>query len=129
MSGFIGATGTEADVCRDIARRQALGVTKYGTTVRENPLKVRDWLQHQYEELLDAAVYCKRAMEEMDRAVPEIVQEAVLTGSETWQRLGDQRDLDPYKQYQTGFVPPVPEQFLDRRSGGRAVKVNGMVKG
>lgn len=56
-------TGTEADVCADIARRQAHGLAKYGTSVRDNPLTLRQWLQHAYEEHLDAAVYLKRAME------------------------------------------------------------------
>lgn len=60
------ATGIEAMVCADIARRQALGIAKYGTTVAENPLELRQWLQHQYEELLDAAVYTRRAMAELD---------------------------------------------------------------
>ena len=59
-------TGIEAEVCADIARRQAFGKNKYGTTVAENPLSLRCWLQHQYEELLDAAVYCKRAIAEID---------------------------------------------------------------
>ena len=59
-------TGIEAEVCADIARRQALGKNKYGTTVAENPLSLRCWLEHQYEELLDAAVYCKRAIAEID---------------------------------------------------------------
>jgi len=58
--------GIEALVCADIARRQALGIAKYGTTVAENPLELRQWLQHQYEELLDAAVYTRRAMAELD---------------------------------------------------------------
>lgn len=61
------ATGIEALVCADIARRQALGIAKYGTTVAENPLELRQWLQHQYEELLDAAVYTRRAMAELDK--------------------------------------------------------------
>jgi len=59
-------TGIEAKVCEDIARRQAFGLHKYGTTVAENPLELRQWLQHQYEELLDAAVYTRRAMAELD---------------------------------------------------------------
>lgn len=60
------ATGTEARVIEDIARRQALGIAKYGTTVAENPLALRQWLQHAYEEHLDAAVYLRRAIEELD---------------------------------------------------------------
>ena len=58
--------GTEAEVCADIARRQALGKNKYGTTVAENTLSLRCWLAHQYEELLDAAIYAKRAIAEID---------------------------------------------------------------
>ena len=60
------ATGIEALVCADIARRQELGLKKYGTTVAQNPLELRAWLQHQYEELLDAAVYTRRAIAEID---------------------------------------------------------------
>lgn len=61
------ATGTEARVIAMIAKRQSLGLAKYGTTVEANPLPLRAWLQHQLEELLDAAIYCQRAIEEMDR--------------------------------------------------------------
>lgn len=60
-------SGTEAEVCRDIARRQMLGIAKYGTTVAGNPLPLRDWLQHAYEEVLDQAVYLKRAIQQIDR--------------------------------------------------------------
>ena len=59
------ATGTEARVCQDVAERQQLGVKKYGVTVEENPLTLRDWLRHAYEECLDQAVYLRRAIEEM----------------------------------------------------------------
>jgi hypothetical protein len=61
-------TGTEAHVCADIARRQAMGRAKYGTTVAENPLSLREWLQHGYEEALDMAIYLRRAIEELDAA-------------------------------------------------------------
>jgi hypothetical protein len=64
---MITPTGTEAMVCADITKRQYLGRSKYGVTVQDNPLNLRDWLQHQYEELLDAAVYCRRAIEELDK--------------------------------------------------------------
>ncbi len=60
------ASGTEARVCGDIATRQVAGIAKYGLTVEGNPLSLRQWLQHAYEECLDQAVYLKRAMEEMD---------------------------------------------------------------
>jgi hypothetical protein len=60
-------SGTEAQVCVDIAERQKKGLLKYGTSVERNPLLLKAWLQHQYEELLDAAVYCKRAIEELEK--------------------------------------------------------------
>lgn len=58
---------TETLVIADIRKRQSLGLAKYGTTVAMNPLELRQWLQHQYEELLDAAIYCKRAIQEIDK--------------------------------------------------------------
>lgn len=63
-----GATGTEAEVCRDIARRQVLGLAKYGATVADSPEPLPYWLRHAYEETLDQAVYLKRAIEEMEAA-------------------------------------------------------------
>jgi hypothetical protein len=60
------ATGTEAAVCDVIARRQAQGVAKYGCTVADNPLPLRAWLQHAFEEALDQAIYLKRAIDEID---------------------------------------------------------------
>ena len=59
--------GTEAEVCADIARRQAFGKNKYGTTVAENPLSLRAWLNHAYEEALDLSVYLRRCIEEIDK--------------------------------------------------------------
>lgn len=59
-------SGTEARVCVDIAYRQQAGIKKYGTTVENNRLELRQWLQHAYEETLDLAIYLKRAMEEID---------------------------------------------------------------
>ena len=54
-------------VCADIAKRQHLGISKYGTTVADNPLALREWLNHAYEEALDFAVYLRRAIEELDK--------------------------------------------------------------
>lgn len=60
-------SGIEALVCTDISNRQQIGINKYKTTVADNPLALRDWLEHQYLELLDAAIYCRRAMFEIDK--------------------------------------------------------------
>lgn len=61
--------GIESEVCLDIARRQKMGQAKYGTTVAENPLSLRQWLNHAYEEALDQAIYLKRAIAEIDAQV------------------------------------------------------------
>ena len=59
------ATGIESIVCADIAARQRAGIAKYGMTVKDNPLSLREWLQHAYEECLDQAVYLRRAIDEL----------------------------------------------------------------
>ena len=56
---------TESLVIKDIAERQLMGVKKYGITVAENPLPLKQWLQHAYEESLDKAIYLKRAIQEI----------------------------------------------------------------
>lgn len=61
------ATGTEAQVIADITQRQQLGIIKYRTTVAENPLDLKQWLQHGYEESLDLAIYLKRAIEQLNK--------------------------------------------------------------
>ena len=56
----------EQQVCKDILDRQKLGIAKYGRTLADNPLSLRAWLKHAYEECLDQAAYLRRAMAEMD---------------------------------------------------------------
>ncbi len=67
-SGYV--TGTEAEVCADIAARQQRGIAKYGVTVQDNPLPLKEWLQHAYEETLDKAIYLKRAIAECSHTDP-----------------------------------------------------------
>ena len=64
-------TGTEAKVCELIAARQRLGINKYGTTVAQNPLSLRQWLVHGLEEALDLAVYLQRSIEELDKGADD----------------------------------------------------------
>jgi len=59
-------SGIELEVCQDISARQEKGVTKYGVTVANNPLELKAWLQHAYEETLDKAIYLKRSIREME---------------------------------------------------------------
>lgn len=60
--------GVESRVASDIAARQRLGLKKYGISVEDNPLPLREWLEHAYQESLDLPIYLKRAIEEIDRA-------------------------------------------------------------
>ena len=84
------ATGIEAEVCADIAQRQAGGVVKYGLTVAENPLPLRDWLQHGLEECYDMAVYLKRAMKELPADEGAVARLRLPIGA---RRLCDATDL------------------------------------
>ena len=68
---------TEAEVVKDILARQQLGLKKYGTSVAQNPLELRQWLQHSYEEKLDDAVYMKRAIQELDKIIDAGVASAI----------------------------------------------------
>jgi len=67
MTTPISPSGIEAQICEDIARRQQLGIAKYGTTVSDNHLELLAWLQHAYEESLDLSIYLKRTIEEIKR--------------------------------------------------------------
>ena len=58
----IEVTGIEAQICREIAARQAKGLKKYGTTLNDNPAKIVERLQHLKEELLDATLYTQWAI-------------------------------------------------------------------
>jgi hypothetical protein len=83
-------SGIEALVCADIAARQALGIKKYGQTVADNPLPLRAWLQHGYEESLDLAVYLRRSMAELDgHAAPLLPTAGRAEASQALSRLLD----------------------------------------
>lgn len=56
---------TVQSVINDLNSRSELGIKKYGTTLSDNNLTHKEWLQHAYEEALDMALYLKRAMEEL----------------------------------------------------------------
>lgn len=68
--------GIEAMLCTEIAARQARGMAKYGTSVADNPLTLRQWLQHALEESLDMAVYLRRAIAELDAQEGRLSKEA-----------------------------------------------------
>lgn len=65
----ITSTITEA-VKADLDERAARGLAKYGVTLDRHDLSRREWLQHLYEELLDAACYAKVLLAALEEAKP-----------------------------------------------------------
>lgn len=60
-----------------LRQRSTVGVQKYGTTLADNKLPLRAWLNHALEEVLDQANYLQAAMAEIDsaeRALPPLPQ-------------------------------------------------------
>lgn len=53
---------TTAALIEMLQQRDAHGLAKYGTTLDRTDLTLRDWLQHQAEELLDGAGYALAAI-------------------------------------------------------------------
>src|SRR5574343_1211707 len=63
--GFVRLSGVEAQVARELAARQQLGIRKYGGTLAENQAAVIQRLQHLKEELMDGALYCQWAINQL----------------------------------------------------------------
>jgi len=50
-------------------KRSRLGIKKYGTTLDNNNLTLKEWLTHMMEELMDASLYANKmimVLDEMD---------------------------------------------------------------
>ena len=54
-------------VVRKIVERAAKGQTTYGVTMDRDDLKMKHWLAHLQEELLDAAVYIEKVLKEEEK--------------------------------------------------------------
>ena len=52
----------EDNVCKKIKARSDVGKKKYGVTMEEEILSMREWLVHLQEELRDAAVYTEKLL-------------------------------------------------------------------
>ncbi len=53
----------EDEVCKKIQARSDVGKKKYGVTMEEEVLSIRQWLVHLQEELMDAAVYVEKLLD------------------------------------------------------------------
>ena len=62
----------EEQVCAKIRERAKVGKRKYGVTMERDDLNLHDWLTHLQEELMDAAVYVERLMEDVVFLMSEI---------------------------------------------------------
>jgi len=67
----------EENVIDKIRLRAAAGKSKYGTTMERKDLFFKEWAQHLQEELLDAAVYLERLMQQ-DHWVDSAVRQPSL---------------------------------------------------
>jgi hypothetical protein len=50
------------EVIQDLNSRSLIGLNKYKTSLEDSKEDLIAFLNHQYEELLDAALYCKKAI-------------------------------------------------------------------
>ena len=46
--------------CIEMLERSKVGVEKYGTTLDENDIPIKEWIQHAKEEAMDMANYLER---------------------------------------------------------------------
>jgi len=46
--------------CIELLERSKAGVEKYGTTLEENDIPIKEWIQHAKEEAMDMANYLER---------------------------------------------------------------------
>lgn len=77
-------SATTAALIDLLRQRDAHGLAKYGTTLDRTDLSLRDWLQHQVEELLDGAGYAMAAI----RVITEANDAKLLAALRTVEALG-----------------------------------------
>ena len=56
----------EDEVCEKIQARALVGLEKYGVTMEREDFSLLDWLKYLQEELLDAVVYLRRTINDME---------------------------------------------------------------
>lgn len=120
------ASGTELEVCQDIARRQRLGIAKYGKTVADNPLSLKQWLQHAYEETLDKAVYLKRAIAEVESTKKlNDAKDGIIWTVRDWFANGGEMNLpaqvrgdERYSSTRIRATDPKVEVLIPQKDGG-----------
>lgn len=64
----------EDNVCDKIQQRADVGKRKYGVTMEREDLSTIEWLVHLQEELMDAAVYVERLINEFQNVVATVTE-------------------------------------------------------
>ena len=64
----------EDNVCDKIQQRADVGKRKYGVTMEREDLSTIEWLVHLQEELMDAAVYVERLINEFQKVVATVTE-------------------------------------------------------
>ena len=67
----------EDEVCKKIQQRAAVGKSKYGVTMERGDLSLSEWLVHLQEELMDAAVYVQRLINETNDIIRNAGNDAI----------------------------------------------------
>jgi hypothetical protein len=62
-------------VIDDLKLREQKGIETYNTTMDRKDLSHHEWLQHLYEELLDASLYTKKLIQEFDKLKFTLIEE------------------------------------------------------
>lgn len=65
------------EVINDLQQRELKGVETYNTTMDRTDLTQQEWLQHLYEELLDASLYTKKLIKTFDKLKFNLQEEQV----------------------------------------------------
>ena len=65
------------EVISDLKHRELKGVETYNTTMDRTDLTQQEWLQHLYEELLDASLYTKKLIKTFDKLKFNLQEEQV----------------------------------------------------
>jgi len=54
------------NVLKKFNDRSLIGINKYNTTLDDNKLELKEWLQHLQEELMDACNYIEKIINEIN---------------------------------------------------------------
>jgi hypothetical protein len=73
MNKIFTPSSITTQIVGDLVRRDEAGQAKYGTSMDRKDLSLADWLQHNYEELLDACQYNRAAFNAVRRMEEQTV--------------------------------------------------------